>query len=99
MTRVASVEEAPAALQRLGVRASAARASDSAALLSVRRQTATATSTTCSTTAEAAVADRVTLEGAGAPYLLDTWTGETTPIARYERTAGGVTVDGRDWRR
>lgn len=95
VARVASVEEVPAALERLGVRASAARASDAAALLSVRRQTADGDLYYLFNNSRAAVADRVTLEGDGAPYLLDTWTGATTPIARYERTAGGVTVDVR----
>jgi hypothetical protein len=34
----------------------------------------------------------VTLEGAGSPYLLDTWTGKIGPIAQYAAGGGRVTV-------
>ncbi len=96
VTRVASVDEAPAALERLGVHAAAAHEGDSAALLSVRRETAKSDLYYLFNNTRRAVAERVTLHGAGAPYLLDTWTGKTTPIARYERNGdGGVTVEVR----
>ncbi|MDW5597569.1 glycosyl hydrolase, partial [Conexibacter stalactiti] len=38
------------------------------------------------------VSTSVALRGAGLPYRLDGWSGETTAVARYERTADGVRV-------
>lgn len=34
----------------------------------------------------------LTLSGKGRPYLLDTWSGKITPVARYSVTSAGVTV-------
>ncbi|KQW53694.1 hypothetical protein ASC77_05355 [Nocardioides sp. Root1257] len=39
-----------------------------------------------------AVDTTVTLEGAGIPVLLDTWSGEITPISEYSRAGDRVTV-------
>lgn len=45
--------------------------------------------------ASATISQEVSLKGDGVPYLLDPWTGEVTPIARYTRSDGYVTVDVR----
>lgn len=36
---------------------------------------------------------KITLKGNGRPYLLNTWTGEITPIASYTAQNGTVTID------
>lgn len=36
---------------------------------------------------------KITLKGNGKPYLLNTWTGEITPIASYTAQNGTVTID------
>jgi hypothetical protein len=82
----------PAALAGLGVAPSAAAATPSSAVLSVRRQTAAADFYYLFNQTTDAVGQTVTLEGAGRPYLLNTWTGTAEPIARYTRTAAGVAV-------
>lgn len=39
------------------------------------------------------VSAKITLQGSGKPYLLNTWTGEITPIAGYTSQNGTVTID------
>ncbi|WP_210491766.1 glycosyl hydrolase [Patulibacter sp. SYSU D01012] len=90
--RVAGDDALPAALQGLGVRASAARESGSSALLTVRRRTADAAFVYLFNQRPERVTDTVTLEGRGRPYLLDTWTGKATPVATYRRTDDGVVL-------
>ena len=40
-----------------------------------------------------AVSTTVTLRGEGQPYRLDAWTGEFTPLAKFDRTDSGVTFN------
>jgi hypothetical protein len=90
--RVAAEADVPGALQALGVRPSAENDASTSAILPVRRQTAKADFYYLFNQAQTAVDQAVTLEGAGRPYLLNTWTGEATPVARYTRSGGTVTV-------
>lgn len=41
------------------------------------------------------LAQKITLEGAGQPFLLNAWSGEISPIAHYQRKGNRVTVDVR----
>jgi hypothetical protein len=43
----------------------------------------------------AVLAQKITLEGAGQPFLLNAWSGEIIPIAHYQRKGSRVTVDVR----
>jgi hypothetical protein len=42
-----------------------------------------------------ALAQKITLEGAGQPFILNAWSGEIIPIAHYQRNGNRVTVDVR----
>jgi len=39
------------------------------------------------------LAQKITLEGAGQPFILNAWSGEIIPIAHYQRIGNRVTVD------
>lgn len=82
--QVASAEEVPGALSRLEV-IPAAKPSSSSNLLSVRRvdkETNYYFLYNQSTTNK--LDDTVSLKGESIPYILDTWSGEITPIAQYK---------------
>lgn len=87
VVRVAEADELPRALRRLGVEAAAAHATDSPALLSVRREADgvdlyffyNQTATTAEQT--------LRLSGRGRAYRLDPWSGAASPIAAA-RTRG-----------
>ncbi|MGX6449777.1 hypothetical protein ACVU7I_17200, partial [Patulibacter sp. S7RM1-6] len=89
---MATDDAVPGALDALAVRPSAARESGTAALLTVRRRTADASFYYLFNQRTDRVADTVRLEGEGRPYLLDTWTGEATPVTTYRRVGDTVVL-------
>ena len=105
---VESEAAVPAELESLGIEPDAKPASPGP-VLSVHRQTANADyywlynegtitpagepATSFDPDSASAVDTTFTLAGRGRPYLLDTWTGQITPIADYQSTSAGVTVN------
>ncbi|MGX6447877.1 glycosyl hydrolase, partial [Patulibacter sp. S7RM1-6] len=93
-TKVAQVaEEAdlPAALERLGVRASAAHAA-SPTVNVARRHTADTDYYFLYNRSDEGVKLDVTLAGRGTPFAMDSWTGRIDRLTRFDRTDGGVRV-------
>jgi hypothetical protein len=90
--RVAAEADVPGALRALGVRPAAAGDAGTASILPVRRRTADADFYYLFNQDQQGVEQSVALEGTGRPYLLNTWTGEATPIARYASDGSTVTV-------
>lgn len=92
VVRVSDEADAPAALQHLGVRAAAAHATASDAVLDVHRRTDSVDYYYLFNQGATATDQTLTLAGDGIPYRLDTWTGAITPIRDYTRGPGTVTV-------
>ncbi|MGI5227568.1 glycosyl hydrolase [Actinoallomurus sp. CA-142502] len=92
VVRVASEQDAPAALKRLNVTPAATPGSDSGAILDVRRQAGPTDYYYLYNQTNTATAQTLTLTGDGVPYKLDTWTGQITPITNYTSGHGTVTV-------
>ncbi|MEQ6900450.1 glycosyl hydrolase [Nocardioides sp. YIM 152588] len=98
--RVGAVADAVAALEDLGIEPAASREpvtgdADDSAIISVRRHTDDADYYLLFNQTNEEVTQRITLDGDGTPYLLNTWTGETEPLASYDQENGRVTVDVR----
>ncbi|MGH1562556.1 glycosyl hydrolase [Mumia sp. DW29H23] len=91
VVRVDEMDDVPAALERAGIEPAAAHTEASADILSVRREDDTTNYYYLFNQTSAPAEQTVALEGAGKPYLLDTWKGTITPIRDY-RTRGGRTL-------
>ncbi len=90
--QVSTEAEVPDALQHAGVAAAAQHATDSSAILDVRRRTDSVDYYYLYNQTNTATTQMLNLAGDGVPYRLDTWTGAITPIANYRRGHGTVTV-------
>ncbi|GKQ40782.1 hypothetical protein ALMP_73030 [Streptomyces sp. A012304] len=88
--RVTVARELPGVLKELGVRASAETAGTG--LLTVRRTRSGRDFYYVHNPTSAPVSAEISLEGGGQPYMLDAWTGQTTPLGRYRREHSRVTV-------
>lgn len=93
VVRVDDLDDVPTALTDLGVTPAASPARPSADILSVRREDPTTSYYYLFNQSTAPAEQELTLEGAGKPYTLDTWTGEITPITDYRMSGGKVVVD------
>jgi len=90
--RIDSVDRLAAKLQAIGVVPSAAYTGTSDILALHRSEGGIADYYWFYNKAETAETVGVSLSGAGAPYVLDAWTGEITPVARYSAENGRVTL-------
>ncbi|MEU6917391.1 glycosyl hydrolase [Streptomyces olindensis] len=88
--RVTTSAELPGALKKLGVRASAETAGTG--LLTVRRAQSGRDFYYVHNPTSAPVSSEISLEGGGQPYMLDAWTGRTTPLGQYRSERSRVTV-------
>lgn len=93
VVRVDDVNAVPRGLARLGVAPAAEHRASSSDVLSVRREDPTTNYYYLFNQSSAPAEQELTLEGAGRPYELDTWTGEITPITDYRRRGRNVVVD------
>src|SRR3954452_12253889 len=89
--QVTTQAELPAALRALGVTPATDFATPST-LISTRRESDDTNYYFFFNEGTARTNTRMTLTGTGVPYRLDAYTGKVTPIADYERVAGGVKV-------
>ena len=92
VTRVAEEADVPSALRADGVQAAATHETASPAVLDVRRHTDTVDYYYLFNQTGSTAVESLTLQGAGRPYRLNTWTGEIKPIADYAPGSGTVTV-------
>jgi hypothetical protein len=93
--RVSSEAYVPAALDQLGVQASAERSRKSPAILPVRRHSDTGDFYYLFNQSDSAVDTQISLEGDGQPYRLDHVTGTITPVPVWSSDDGRVTFDTR----
>ncbi len=89
VTQVATQADVPAALRAAGVKPATDFTAPST-LISTRRETDDTNYYFFYNEGAARANTTMTLTGAGIPYKLDAYTGKVTPIAAYERMAGGV---------
>lgn len=89
---VADEADLPAALVAAGIRPTVTPEEPTAALGLVRREADGVSYDFVHNRSGETVEQRLTLTGTGRPYLLDSWTGEITPIAEYTTGDGTVTV-------
>jgi hypothetical protein len=92
VAHVAYEADLPAALEAAGIRPTVTPEEPTAALGLVRREADGVSYDFVHNRSGETFAQDLTLAGSGKPYLLDTWTGEITPIAEYTTGAGTVTV-------
>lgn len=90
--RVALEAELPGALQAAGIRPTVAPEAPTTALGLVRREAKGITYDFAYNRSGEEVVQDLTLTGSGRPFLLDTWTGNITPIAEYVDNGTSVTV-------
>jgi hypothetical protein len=108
VVQVSDEDAAAAALQRLKLAPAAAHrpidsmpgqapagVGPSSDIVSVRRQDAGTNYYYLFNQSTATAEQQISLTGDGVPYRLNTWTGEITPIADYQRSGDKVTVDVR----
>ena len=89
---IATLDEAPAMLQSLGLRGST-RSAEVSGIAFVRREHAGDVHTFIHNTNLHDVAGTITLAGTGSPYLLDPWSGAMRALCHYDsREAGHVAV-------
>ncbi len=89
VAQVATQAGLPAALRAAGVRPATDFAAPST-LISTRRETDDTDYYFFYNEGAARANTEMTLSGSGLPYQLDAYTGKITPIAQYQRVAGGV---------
>ena len=89
VAQVATQADLPAALRAAGVRPATDFAAAST-LISTRRETDDTNYYFFYNEGAARANTEMTLTGSGLPYQLDAYTGKITPIAQYQRVAGGV---------
>lgn len=92
VVRVEGEAQLPDALSDAGIEPAVRPVEHTAALGLVRREAKQATYDFVHNRSGETVEQDLTLTGRGTPYLLDTWTGEITPIAEYSRRGDQVTV-------
>lgn len=92
VAHVADEADLPAALATAGIRPTVTPEEPTAALGLVRREADGVSYDFIHNRSGDTVAQDLTLTGSGMPYLLDTWTGQITPIAEYTSGEGTVTV-------
>ena len=90
--RVATEAGLPAALATAGVRPAVAPARSGAALGLLRRKAGAVSYDFVYNRSKSVVEDDLTLQGAGRPYRLNTWTGAIEPLGTFTAAAGSVTV-------
>jgi len=93
VTRVDDLADVPSALAAAGVDPAAEHGTRSSDVLSVRRSDDSTDYYYLFNQTSWATEQRITLEGEGLPFELDTWTGEITPISDFRQTRDGVEVD------
>ena len=91
--RVDDLADVAAALAAVGVDPAAEHDTRSSDVLSVRRSDDRTNYYYLFNQGSWATEQRLTLEGKGRPYELDTWTGEITPISDFRQSRDGVVVD------
>lgn len=90
--RVGTRSQLPQLLKSIGVRPASEMVGTSS-LISLRRATKKTDFYYMFNASESATTTTVALQGEGKPYLLDAWTGEIEPLAKYRTEKGRVVVD------
>lgn len=92
VTRVAAESDLPGALRAAGIRPTVEPEQPTPALSSVHREVKGVTYDFVYNRSGDEVVQNLTLTGTGRPFLLDTWTGNISPIAEYTENGTSITV-------